>query len=373
MPGSVGIVGAGLIGRCLAIELAQRNFRVTIFDRDDKNGSQSCAWTGAGMLTPYAELDSADEIVIRLGRDSLRLWKDLLKRLSKPVFFQDKGSLVVAHSSDKPEMQRFRERVGSRLSESEAAQAMQMLDAQQLSELEPQLEGRFTSAIYFPNEGQIDNRQLLSALEQGLRERDINWFEHVDVQTVESHCIEYRSAAGKNERKEFDWAIDCRGLGARPSMPDLRGVRGELISVHAPDVELGRPIRLIHPRYSIYIVPRQEGEFLVGATSIESEDKSPITVQSTLELLSAAFTLHPGFAYASVTECRVNCRPALPDNHPRIFVGSGIVRVNGLYRHGFLLTPKLVNLATEAICTGQKLPEFESVFSEETSLSASAC
>jgi glycine oxidase len=372
MPGSVGIVGAGLIGRCLAIELAQRNFNVTLFDRDDSRGSQSCGWTGAGMLTPYAELDGADEMVIRLGRDSLVMWKEFLAYLSTPVFFQEIGSLVVAHSSDKAEMQRFKQRVESRLSESEAAHAMHVLDARQLAELEPQLQGRFTSGIFFPNEGQIDNRQLFSALELGIRERNIGWFENADVQAVTSNRIEYR-VAGKVEKLEFDWAIDCRGLGARQSIPSLRGVRGELISVYAPDLELSRPIRLMHPRYSIYVVPRQAGEFLVGATSIESEDASPITVQSTLELLSAAFTLHPGFAHANVTECRVNCRPALPDNNPRIFLGSGVMRINGLYRHGFLLTPKLVNLAAEAICTGKKHPEFDSIFSEETLLSASAC
>ncbi len=78
----------------------------------------------------------------------------------------------------------------------------------------------------------------------------------------------------------------------------------------------------MHPRHPIYIVPRQNNCFIIGATTIESEDMRPLTVQSSLELLSAACTVHPEFAEGTIVESRVNCRPALPDNLPAIILCS---------------------------------------------------
>jgi len=89
-------------------------------------------------------------------------------------------------------------------------------------------------------------------------------------------------------------------MGARDAFPQLRGVRGELIHVHAPDVDITRPVRLMHPRYSIYVVPRAGHRYVIGATSIESDDMKAITVQSTLELLSSAFSISSGFSEATM-------------------------------------------------------------------------
>jgi glycine oxidase len=136
--------------------------------------------------------------------------------------------------------------------------------------------------------------------------------------------------------------LDCRGLGAKPQWPGLRGVRGEIITLHAPNVTLSRPTRLIHPRYPIYIAPKQDGYFLVGATEIESEDTSPMSVRSALELLSAAYTVDSGFGEARIVELVAQCRPTLPDNRPAVRrLGSRCLQVNGLYRHGYLIAPAM--------------------------------
>jgi glycine oxidase len=118
----------------------------------------------------------------------------------------------------------------------------------------------------------------------------------------------------------------------------------------------------MHPRYPLYIVPRENQHYLIGATSIESDDRRPMTVQSALELLSAAFTVHPGFAEASIVELIVNCRPALPDNLPAIQVRDGLIRVNGLYRHGFLISPRLAELVGAHIAQGRMDPRYEGLF-----------
>lgn len=157
-----------------------------------------------------------------------------------------------------------------------------------------------------------------------------------------------------SETYKFDVVCDCRGLGARDLFPDLRGVRGELIYLHAPEVEIIRPIRLIHPRYRLYIVPRPNNVYIIGASEIESEEMSPISVRTTLELLSAAYSVHPGFAEARITGSSVNCRPAFSDNLPRISYREGLLSINGLYRHGFLLAPILAEGATSIIENGIK-------------------
>jgi glycine oxidase len=149
------------------------------------------------------------------------------------------------------------------------------------------------------------------------------------------------------------WIFDCRGLGARTEQPALRGVRGEVIRLHAPDVTLLRPTRLIHPRYPIYIAPKEDHVFVIGATEIETEDLSPASVRSTLELLSAAYTVHPGFGEARILEVATQARPTLPDNLPLLRLHDARhVSLNGLYRHGFLIAPALLDATLEWVQHG---------------------
>ncbi len=137
-----------------------------------------------------------------------------------------------------------------------------------------------------------------------------------------------------------------RGLGARADLP-LRGVRGEVLWLHAPGLVLRRALRLLHPRWRVYLVPRPQDIVFVGATEIESEDRSPISVRSALGLLSAAHSVIPELAEARIVHTETNLRPALPDNLPRIDAARGLTRINGLFRHGWLLAPALVEEALE--------------------------
>src|SRR6218665_3867874 len=148
--------------------------------------------------------------------------------------------------------------------------------------------------------------------------------------------------------------IDCRGLGAKPQWPALRGVRGEVARVHAPDVTLQRPTRLVHPRYPIYIAPKQDHLFGIGATEIESDELAPVSVRSTLELLSAAYAVHPGFAEGRILELAAQCRPTLADNLPAIRQPrKGLLQIKGLYRHGFMIAPALLDVTLQLLHTGQ--------------------
>jgi glycine oxidase len=116
-------------------------------------------------------------------------------------------------------------------------------------------------------------------------------------------------------------------------------------------------VRLLHPRIPLYVVPRGEGVFMVGATMIESDDTTRITARSMLELLSAAYALHPAFGEAEIVEIGTQARPAFPDNLPRIRRIDGTLYVNGLYRHGFLLAPALARRVAGVVVEHQHYPE----------------
>jgi glycine oxidase len=351
--GTVGIVGAGLMGRLLAFRLSEQGWKVTLFDRDSTQGEKSCGHTGAGMLSPLAELESSEPIIAQLGFESIALWEKLLGRLSQSVFFQRAGTVIVAHHLDAPELGHFARMLQSKLARPGLQKAIGnaairwQLSQSELQTLEPQLSKQFSTGIYLPQEGQIDNRQLMPALAQALQAQGVTWQANQEVVAVLPHHVD-----SGEDVSQFDWVIDCRGLGARPNWEQVRGVRGEIIRVHAPEVSLHRPVRLMHPRHPLYVAPRENQHYLIGATSLESEDFRPMTLQSAMELLSAAFTVHSGFAEASILEMAVNCRPALPDNLPRITVEAGLIQVNGLYRHGFLISPKLAELVCGLMATG---------------------
>ena len=141
-------------------------------------------------------------------------------------------------------------------------------------------------------------------------------------------------------------------MSARDEQPELRGVKGEMIIVETSEVELSRPVRLIHPRWPLYVIPRGDNKFMLGATSIEAEDTG-VSVRSALELLGAAYAVHPAFAEARIVEFGSGLRPAYPGQSAAHHGRQDRIAVNGLYRHGFLLAPALAEL-TLAMCSAAR-------------------
>lgn len=358
MNSSIAIAGAGVIGRLCALRLAEAGATVTLFDPLPHGGEGSCSAVGAGMLAPACELEHAEEPVGRLGLDSARRWADLNRRFGMDIELQQTGSLVVAHPQDEPELLRLRRKVEQT---PWAVDLMRRVDGPEIQALEPGLGGRFGKGLYFSAEGHVNNDSVLAETTRALRRHPrVAWVQGASVLGLEPGRV--RAAGGD---LSFDLVVDARGLGARAEWPELRGVRGELIHVESPEVTLGRPVRLMHPRYPLYVVPRRGGRFVIGATMLESEDQGPMTVKSALELLSAAYTLHAGFSEARIVSLRTACRPALPHHEPRIRARDGLLRVNGLYRHGFLLAPVLSE-AVERLALGQTLEtEWERFVSRE--------
>ena len=341
---NIAILGAGLMGRLLACQLARDGHVLEVYDSGGPDAALSAARAAAAMLAPLAESAVTEMSVVQMGIYALQRWPELLAQLKTPVFFQQKGTLVIWHRQDVPQADRFTRQLDATHAALPLLPRAQQLDAQGLTALEPSLDNRFTRGLHLPGEGQLDNHQLLAAL-----------LEHLHTAKVTMHWGQSRAPAdfSPGQIGQPDWVFDCRGLGARNPWTALRGVRGEIVTLHAPEVTLSRPTRLIHPRYPIYIAPKENGIFRVGATEIESDDCSPISVRSTLELLSAAYSVDSGFAEARVLDLVTQCRPALPDNLPAIRrLGDRVVQINGLYRHGYLIAPAVLDVVMEILNTG---------------------
>ena len=335
------VLGAGLMGRLLACTLTQRGHRVEVFDAGGPLGENAAARVAAAMLAPLAESAVSELPVVRMGQHALARWPQLLTTLEQPVFFQQSGTLVLWHRQDAAEAERFAGQLARTSAALPSLPLAQRMDAAGLSALEPSLEHRFAQGLYLPEEGQLDNRELLAALAHQMR-----------VLGIAVHWNTPRTPM-EADPGPGAWLFDCRGLGAQPQWSALRGVRGEVARVHAPGVSLSRPTRLVHPRYPLYIAPKPCGMFVIGATEIESDDLSPASVRSTLELLSAAYTVHPGFGEARIIEMGVQLRPTLPDNLPQIRLSAPRrMQINGLYRHGFLIAPAMLDAALQAMDNG---------------------
>ena len=338
------ILGAGLMGRLLAVLLTQAGHPVRVLDAGGPDGQGSAAHVAAAMLAPLAESAITEPSVVAMGQYSLRRWPEVLARLSQPVYFQQNGTLILWHRQDAHEAQRFSNLLAATGRALPDLPVPEALTAPRLATLEPALAQRFHQGLYLPEEGQLDNRQLLEALTATLDSQNV---------AIEWHTAWTDDMAVAHQRACGGWVLDCRGLGAQPDWKALRGVRGEVARLYAPDVTLQRPTRLLHPRYPIYIAPKQDHVFVIGATEIEANDMSPASVRSVLELLSAAYAVHPGFGEARILELCTHCRPTLPDNLPAVReVAPQVLQINGLYRHGFMISPAIADAVLEHMHQG---------------------
>jgi len=336
----IAVAGAGLLGRLLAFRLSSGGHEVHVFDPAPHAEARGAAgWTAAGMLSPVAELECADENVFRLGLRSMDLWPEWLGQMRMPVDCSFDGSLLLAHRGDEGAARRVIDLLATKLGAlSSAAPGPRLLAENELRTLEPSIRGP-AHAWLLPHEGRIHTVQAMQALAASAEGARWHWSR--TVAAAEPGLLRLDDG-----ERRFDWVFDVRGTGARPQLP-VRGVRGEIFWLQAPGLALRRPLRLLHPRYRVYLVPRAPDLVVVGASEIESEDRSPVSLRSTVELLAAAHSVVPELAEARVVHSEANLRPALPDNLPHLSTQDGLTRINGLFRHGWLIAPALVEQALE--------------------------
>lgn len=269
------------------------------------------------MLAPDCEGVTTEPEIVRQGRRSAKWWA------AQGAEVAHNGTLVVALGRDQSELRTFARR----------APAADWLDRDGIAAVEPHVSDQFNKALFIVEEAHLDPRATLTGLYDRLIAQGLVHGEEPNGQV-----------------------IDCRGLAASDALKDLRGVKGEMLVVRCDDVTLSRPVRLLHPRFPLYIVPRGDGVFMLGATQIESGERQRPTLRSVSELINAAYVLHPAFGEAELLEIGVDARPAFPDNQPRIRHTHNRIYVNGLFRHGFLLAPALAQMTAELLLEG-KTPE----------------
>lgn len=345
------IIGAGIMGRLLAYQLAPA-YQLTVYEQSPDLGvgepqDAGASFAAGGMLAPYSELETFDDQLLNLSLASLKLWRDMAghKDLGDLIGFP--GTVIVHHKGDGNLLSHLAAK-WSRFGCQDAYQ--KLATAKDKLPWASHLSGE---ALFVAAEGVVDNVRLLRRLKE-LSPSVPFRFGHKVIHVANATGMTGASVevapddGAAYSDGPFAAIIDARGIEAKGQLRKLRGVRGEAIVVKArADERLKGPwqdqpvVRLLHPRYPIYVIPRPERQFIIGASTIESEDAGPITVRSLLELLSAAFSVYPALAEAQVVATRTGVRAAFDDNLPQVALCGSVIAINGLYRHGFLLAPIL--------------------------------
>jgi glycine oxidase len=334
----VAVVGAGIVGKVVALELRKKGLQVTIFERSsDRKVRSSTSYYAGGMLAPFSEVDLLPPGVQPYLSEIHDAAHGFYTNLS---LLEADGGLVLAHPLDEPLYEEFKQKVG-RLA---GSNHFRKVNSREMAELEPSLTHRFKEALYFEGEGHLDPRLALRRLDEELDQKGVRTIFGAEAEVQAPSKLRFQG-----EIQTYDLVVDCRGMAAQDEIQSLRGVKGEALIVNAPEVNLRRGIRILHPRYPLYVVPRQDGVYYVGATLIERDGKEEMTVRSALELMSALIAVCPAFAEARILELIAERRPALPHNEPRIFMEGGVARINGLYRSGFLMAPWIARIFVSAV------------------------
>lgn len=303
------------MGLSAAYLLHMAGHSLTIYDPAGFPADNASAMAG-GMLAPYSEIEHMDDRWVTAGLAGIAFWRDC----GLDIGFRQNGSLLVAHEEDRHSLARFI----SHLPHDNAKM-------RSIAAIEPRLAGRFSYGLFLEKEAHLNPKKTMRAL----------------IEKTDS-IFKTESAQIEDVENNFDFIIDCRGMGAPDS--DLRGVKGEIAFVRNKEFKLERPLRLMHPRYPLYIVPHDNHVFMIGATVIETDD-TQISLRSGLELLSALYSIDSSFGEAEILELKAGVRPSYNDNLPKIKIDTKhtVISCNGLFRHGYLLAPVMAECITEHI------------------------
>jgi len=341
------IVGGGVIGLTCALEAASSGFEVTVVDPEPGRGA---AWVAAGMLAPTAEAHFGEEELVRLLVAGASVWpafaEDLERRIDASIGFVATGTLLVAKD------------VGDRAELARTAAFQRSLDlvvhelrANELRTLEPSLSPALAGGALLPDDHQVSNRLLLEGLELACASLGVTFVRQrakaINVGADRATAI----LEGSGELTAPDLLL-CLGaatgtMGAPIShLPAVRPVKGHILRLRGPEPVLERTIRATVRGRSVYLVPRRDGELVVGATVEERGFDQRVQAGEVFSLLDDARRVVPGIDELELVEASCGLRPGTTSNAPMVGrVDDGPILVaTGHYRNGILLAPLTAQL-----------------------------
>ena len=355
--GDVAVVGAGLIGLAIADELARRGAQVRVFERDEPG--RAASWAGAGMLAPYTERID-DDAMLALCAESLRLYPEFAARVRKisgvdPHLHLD--GIVNAAFTDE------RERARREHAEELRARgiACDVLDRREALLAEPALGRTVRSALLVHGEGYVDNRRLGRALAAACDARGVAIVRGARSLVVE--CDERRVLGVRTDRgfapasyvivAAGAWSNAIDGIPTR-CRPPVRFVKGQMLALAAPRGFLKRTTWVP----GAYLVPREDGRLLVGATVEPDVEDDRVTASGVRALLDAALEAAPSLGAFTLTEMWAGLRPGTPDERPILGPTGvdGLIMATGHYRNGILLTAVTAQLIADFVASGDVSP-----------------
>ena len=354
----VAVIGAGVIGLGIAWRLAQRGAQVTVFEKGAAGAGASYA--AAGMLAACVEAEPGEEALVALGRQSQALWPSFAAELEQAsgvsVDLREEGTLSVALTADDQARLRhdlaFQKTLGLPVEWISAAEARRR---------EPHLGTQLAGAIFSPEDHQVDNRKLASALRRAAGAAGAIIREHTAVErllitngrvagVVLADAIRFEAdavvlAAGA-------WSRQIEGL-APDLRPPVRPIKGQMIALQ---MDTAAPlVRHVVWGPTVYMVPRTDGRLLIGATVEEKGFDAALTAGGVLSLLEAAWRIIPAIEELPIEEMWVGHRPGSRDDAPILGPApvEGLVYASGHHRNGILLAPITAGAMAQLVVDGE--------------------
>ncbi|MFJ7907821.1 glycine oxidase ThiO [Kitasatospora sp. NPDC096204] len=365
------VIGGGIIGLAVAWRAAQRGLRnVTVVDPSPGGGAARVA---AGMLAPVTELQYGEEPLLRLGMASNERYADFAAELTEASGGRDTGyrrcgTLAVALDSDDREELRelhaFHRRLGL---------DSDWLTGREARKLEPMLAPGVRGGLRVAEDHQVDGRRLLDALVFACEGAGVLFHRAEAVELLVGNGRATGARLSTRETVSAEQVVLAAGPHSHrlPGLPEgvlpaIRPVKGQVLRLRVPDAYrpfLSRNVRAVVRGRHLYLVPRENGELVVGATTEEQGYDTTVTAGGVYELLRDAHDLVPGITELPLLETSAGLRPGSPDNAPLLGPTSlpGLVAATGHHRNGVLLTPVTADLVSEYLATGE-VPELARPF-----------
>jgi glycine oxidase len=352
------IVGAGVNGLCIAWQLARHGCAVDVYERG--RVGQGASWASAGMLAPGAEAEPGEDAVTAAGQRALALWPEFARDLEAtsgidPELRTD-GLLIAATNRDEAEQlrhdQAFLDRQGV---------PAEWLSGAEARRREPYLRAGLPGALFSPNDGQANNRQLVRALAGAARAAGASIHEETRVDALDTAQGRATGLAVDGARVPADavvlcagaWAAEIDGVPAEARAP-IRPIKGQMLALR---MDADRPL-LRHVLWApkVYLVPRRDGQLLIGATVEEKGFEDAMTAGGVFALLEAARRAIPTIEELPIAEMWAGHRPGSRDDAPVLGATpvDGLFLANGHHRNGILMTPLSGQAVAAEILTGRR-------------------